>query len=224
MESSVLTLAGRDILWRTQKVSQAGNKFTITTKSREYKGCSIALAGKFQMENACLAVGIYENLCTEPDEKAVEKGLKEAFLPGRMEVLSKRPVIVIDGAQTAESAKELKYSVEEIFKYDKLILLLGLSRDKDAQAVCKELFPLADEVIVTKSSSRRAQDPHVLRGFAKGMKAKIALDSKEALGLALKSAGENDLILATGSFYLIAEVRELVLRKEKGKGKKENKP
>ena len=69
---------------------------------------------------------------------------------------------------------------------------------------------VADSIILTKSRSDRAVDPHVLRGYCKGQKAEITSDVKEALGMAFMKAKKNDLILSTGSFYVIGEVREQV--------------
>ena len=77
--------------------------------------------------------------------------------------------------------------------------------------MCAELSPLADEVIITRYSSPRSADPDMIRGYIRGKKVSMTRDVKEGLGAALSIAGENDLILATGSFYVVSEVRELVL-------------
>ncbi|MCK4852488.1 MAG: hypothetical protein KAS86_05165, partial [Candidatus Omnitrophica bacterium] len=142
---------------------------------------------------------------------AVKRGVSLAFLPGRIEVLCLRPVLVIDGAQNRESAARLKCSVERIFKQDKVIVLLGLSGDKDIRGVCAELLPLADEFILTRASVKRAADPDLIKGYIKGREVRIADDVRESLGIAFSRAGKNDLILATGSFFLISEIRELMI-------------
>ena len=71
--------------------------------------------------------------------------------------------------------------------------------------------PLADEVILTRAAVERAADPEVIRGYIKGKRTYSAVDVKEALGAAFGRAGENDMILATGSFFLIGEVRKMIL-------------
>jgi dihydrofolate synthase / folylpolyglutamate synthase len=185
------------------------------------------MPGAFQVENAAAAVAACEEFWDKEgaigakkgrsvDIEAVKRGINKAFLPGRLEVLSHGPMLVIDGAQNAASAEKLKYSVEHIFKYDRLILLLGFSRDKDIKGACGALMGLADEVIVTKSRQKRAADPEIIRGFIKDASAKITRDSREALGLAFRKAKKNDIILVAGSLYLAGEIRELALRKHKG--------
>ncbi|MFC1548913.1 bifunctional folylpolyglutamate synthase/dihydrofolate synthase [Candidatus Omnitrophota bacterium] len=211
-QNSELSLVGKDITCDMISCGVEGSTFDLITPKGEYKECRTGLLGNFQIENCATAVGICERLIDDKiDVDNFKRGIERAFIPGRMEILSRDPVILIDGAQNGESASRLKYSVEQIFKYDKLILLLGLARDKDIKNVCQELAPLASEIVLTRASVSRSADPLLIRGYLAGEKAKITSDVKEGLGVALKLAGKNDLILATGSFYVIGEVRELLV-------------
>ncbi|MBD3379878.1 MAG: bifunctional folylpolyglutamate synthase/dihydrofolate synthase [Candidatus Omnitrophica bacterium] len=213
---------GRDIQYRTSDVDENGTVFYLKTPGNAYSGLRTKMTGAFQVRNASLAAAVCEILLKGRLEPAhLSAGLYKAFLPGRLEMLAEKPSIIVDGAHDVMSASELRTSVEDIFDYDKLILVMGLSRDKDAEGILREIAPVADEIIFTRSLSPRAQDPFVLRGFVRGRKAKVTTDSKEALGAALKSAGEKDLILVMGSFYLVGEIRELILKKEKGERQKE---
>ncbi|MGB2601441.1 MAG: folylpolyglutamate synthase/dihydrofolate synthase family protein [Candidatus Omnitrophota bacterium] len=209
-----LSLVGEDITYRVKSVDTGGSTFDLRSETHEYNGCQTGLLGEFQVANCAVAVGICEKLL---DDKVnvddFKKGIKEAFIPGRMEVLSREPMVMIDGAQNGASARQLKESVEQIFRYDKLILLLGLSRDKDIKSVCDELVPLADEVVLTRAGVDRALNPELIRGYIKGREVKLTRDVTEALGTAFHLAGKNDLILATGSFFVIGEVRDLVIKK-----------
>jgi len=117
---------------------------------------------------------------------------------------------VIDGAHNKSSASRLKYSVEQILKYDKLILLIGLSKDKDIRSVCSELVPMSDEVVITRADTPRSADAGMIRGYIRGREVSMTENVKEGLGAAFNIAGENDLILATGSFFLAGEIRNLV--------------
>jgi folylpolyglutamate synthase/dihydropteroate synthase len=74
------------------------------------------------------------------------------------------------------------------------------------------LVPIAGEVIITRASGKRAADPFLVRGYIRGRRVKVTSDVTEGLGVALHMAKPRDLILATGSFYVIGEVRELVLK------------
>lgn len=217
-EDASLSLVGEDVTCSITSSTQEGNLFDITTRHAAYKSCRTTLLGGFQAFNAALAVGISEHLlgAEELDEAKLKKGIKKAFIPGRLEVLSKSPLIVIDGAQNADSARSLRKSIEQIFRYDKLILLAGLSKDKDIKGFFSELAPLASEIIITRSLSERAQDPQLIKGHLKGKRAKVTRNAKEALGAALALAGEKDLILIAGSFFLIAEVRRMILGNNTG--------
>jgi len=209
-----LSVAGRDINYDVERLDEKGGCFNIYGRDRSYEKCSTLMLGRFQAENCAVAVGICEELelagTIKMYKSAVRTAISKAYLPGRMEILSRDPLLVIDGAQNAASAAELKYSVEEIFKYDRLILLLGLSSDKDIEGVCREFSQLADEFIVTRASVKRAADPYVIKGYLRGARSVVAEDAKEALGRAFSSARKNDMILVAGSFFLIGEVKQLL--------------
>ncbi|MGD2279045.1 MAG: bifunctional folylpolyglutamate synthase/dihydrofolate synthase, partial [Candidatus Omnitrophota bacterium] len=101
------------------------------------------------------------------------------------------------------------------FRYDKLVLILGFSKDKDIKGVCGQLVPAADEIVLTKASVARAADPLLVRGYVKNKEVKITNDVKEALGRAFKLAGKGDMILAAGSFFVIGEIRKLLVGAER---------
>ena len=213
-QTADLKIVGKDITFDIKKTDSRGSLFDIYSGNNIYKGCKTNMLGSYQISNCASAVGMYEALFDDKniDKNAVKRGLEKAFIPGRTEVLCEEPLLVIDGAQNIDSAKKLKYSVEQIFKYDKLILLLGVSKDKDIAGICKELVPIADEIIITKADNGRALKPELIRGYIKGKKVHIANDTKEALGLSFMRAEQKDLILATGSFFLIGEIRKEVLK------------
>ena len=212
-EGAEMILLGEDVKWDILRCNDTGNIFDLYTRHGEYDHCASGLPGLFQIANCATAVAVCEEILgDEAEEEAFRQGIGKAFIPGRLEVVARSPLIVLDGAQNAESAEKLKYSVEQIFKYDRLILLAGLAADKDIHGFFAQLAPVADEVILTRSASRRAADPDILRGHVRGRPAVVTHDTKEALGMAFGKAGSKDLILVTGSFYVVGEVRELLLR------------
>ncbi|MFC1644026.1 bifunctional folylpolyglutamate synthase/dihydrofolate synthase [Candidatus Omnitrophota bacterium] len=211
-EGAALSVVEKDITYRPRRLDEEGSLFDIHGMKKRYEKCRTMMPGEFQITNCATAVGLCEKVLKEKDltEDAVKKGVERAFIPGRLEALCRDPLVVIDGAQNAASAQELKYSVEQIFRYDRLILLLGISQGKDIKGVCRHLAPLADEIVLTRASSERAEDPYLIRGYIKGKQIKVTTSAKEALGMALHLAGEKDMILATGSFFLIGEIRNLI--------------
>jgi dihydrofolate synthase/folylpolyglutamate synthase len=121
---------------------------------------------------------------------------------------------VLDGAHNGESAERLVTALRESFQFERLILVLGILRDKDARAMLRWLAPAADEVIVTRSASPRALEPAELAGLvqAHGAHAHQTSNIAEALSRARDLAGPNDLICVTGSLTVVGEARDLECR------------
>jgi dihydrofolate synthase/folylpolyglutamate synthase len=115
--------------------------------------------------------------------------------------------VVIDGAQNKASAKALKETIRSDFKYHELILVLGVSKDKDIKGICSELHGLADRVILTRADNPRASDPKELSGYFKGKLIYMTRSVKEAAALARKLCRRDDLILVAGSLFVAGEYR-----------------
>lgn len=215
-----LVLVGKDIHSGVISMDEKGSVFNITTRRGVYEKARTLLAGDFQPANAAVAVGVCEELFKgkEPDAATVRRGIAAAYIPGRMEILARKPLVVIDAAHNEVSAERLKYSVERIFKYGKLILIAGFSNDKDIRSMCRVIGGLTDTIILTKAALSRAADPYIVRGYFKGKDVTVTTDVKEALGLALSMARDKDMILATGSFFVIGEVRKLLAGGEEKQG------
>ncbi len=218
-ENASLSVVGKDITYDIKRLDETGSCFDVFGRSGAYEDCLTRMPGDFQPLNCAVAVGLCEELLqgASLDARKIKKGIEKAFLPGRLEIIGREPLIVIDGAQNGESARRLRSSVERIFDHGRLILLLGMSKDKDIKSVCEELAPLADSVVLTRASIERAADPLLIRGYIKGKKVTVTGDTREALGAALSRAGKNDTILATGSFFVIGEIRRMILGDGKGR-------
>ncbi len=199
---------GKDITYK--KINGA---FEIKGIFERYKNLKIRLIGEHQLINACVALGVIEALRFY-DFKVSPSALKEGFYntvwPGRCEVVSKKPLIVLDGAQNVASAKGLKETIKSNFKFKRLILVLGISKDKDIKGICNQLRDLADSAILTKANSPRAANPKDLSKYFIEMKTFLTFDVKEALSLAKKKANAKDLILVTGSLFVVGEARFLL--------------
>ncbi|MBU0683047.1 MAG: folylpolyglutamate synthase/dihydrofolate synthase family protein [Candidatus Omnitrophota bacterium] len=217
--NAVLSVVGRDINYEVKHMDQTGSSFDFYGKNSSCKNCRINMPGCFQVPNCTAALGICEYILKnrQNQKNILKKGMANTFIPGRMEVLSTKPYVLIDGAQNADSAMNLKKSVEKLFDYDKLILILGVSKDKDVEGICRNLTPIADEIILTRAVASRAMDPFLIRGYIRGKRTQVTGNVKEALGVAFNVSGKHDMILVTGSFFVISEVREMVLGRTCGK-------
>ncbi len=167
------------------------------------------LAGEHQVENAATAaialarVGI-------PVE-AIEQGIAAAVWPGRLERLSEKPEILIDGAHNPAGARALAGYLDRFYAPRRVILIYGAMRDKAVEEVCGILFPRARQVIATAPDQPRALHPEAIRNLAEHADVRIAPRLRDALEMA-RSAAEDDVIVITGSLYLVGEARALFER------------
>ena len=176
----------------------------------------ISLKGEHQRVNASTAVHVVELLrhwgCKVPDE-AIAEGLKRARWPGRFEVLQKKPVVIVDSAHNAASARVLAKTVADGYSGRTVTLVLGVSLDKDIQGMVRELKAMAARVILTKADHPRA---HAFRRdeageLFEGKEWSVTQTVNEALDLALSKAKDNDVIVVAGSVFVIAETRNRML-------------
>ncbi len=204
---------GKDILFEEVSCDDKGSLFNVSGIFGKYPMLECGLLGSHQIANAALSIGVIESLRfsgIKISEDAVRVGIKTAVWPGRLEVVSRRPLVVLDGAQNRASAKILAGAVNKIFKYEKLKLVLGVSKDKDIEGIIEELVPMSDSVIVTKSKIvERAADPALIKAMIKTSKSIITTSCvDEAMDAALSQAGPHDLILVTGSLFVVGEARK----------------
>ena len=197
---------GRDITCQKTR-----NGFSIKGIFGRYDNLKISLLGEHQLINALTAVGLIEALSffnIKIDSNSIRKGLAEAVWPGRCEAVLKKPLVILDGAQNSASVKALKETITNNFKYKKLILILGISSDKDIPGICRQLNGWADQVILTRAKSSRAESPEALAGYFKANNLSIASGVHEALRRVFKMAEAKDLILVTGSLFVVGEARD----------------
>ncbi len=220
-QDAELTVIGRDWTWEAGEANLEGQWFRVTNHESRITnhGFWIPLLGRHQLDNATVAVAAMEKLRqrgVNVPEASVGEGLRRVRWPGRLEILGRRPFVVVDCAHNADSAGKLKAALEEVFAYRRLILIFGASADKDIEGMMRELFPLAQQVIITQAKHPRAVDTGVLREKALALRPGVMVSDSvaEALGLALGVASPQDLICATGSVFVVAEVRETWAEKQ----------
>ena len=132
-----------------------------------------------------------------------------------MEVLNTRPYLVVDSAMNGDSAEKLVEALTHYFPGRKIRLIFGASSDHPVDDMLSVFLPAADQMIVTASSHNRAETPENLVAFAAklGYKATAVSNMLQALDKVLLEAGQDDLICATGSLFLVADAREAWFRR-----------
>ena len=217
---------GRDVTW--QNPGFDGNRQTLRVRGRlnSYE-LSIPLLGQYQMENAAVAVAALEVLVEKGNKisrDGIIRGLAEVNWPGRLQVLGRHPLVLVDGAHNPDSARKLSQALEHYFglsalkdkpgPYSPTVLVIGVSGDKDTTGIVSALEPLFNEVIVTRSQHPRAMAPAlVVAEFARyGVAAQVAPDVPAALKAAFDIAGNRGFIGITGSLFIVGEAIEQVRR------------
>ncbi len=216
-KSAPLEVIGENTFFRIKRTSCKGTLFHVFTPSASYPDCKTDMLGSFQAANSALAIRACEHLIKKRrfEKDLFKKALLDVYLPARLDVISCDPLILADGAQNRSSAALLADSVKEIYPGKRVILVTGVSANKDFEGFIDELNRISDKVILTKSSSPRAMDPNIMRGYISRGKSVVSYSPAEALGLAFKAAGAEDLILVCGSFYLASEIKQLLQKKIK---------
>ncbi len=203
---------GTEVTWRLKDFNTERQSFKLNGLIRNYE-LHTPLLGEYQLENAAAAVATAEVLSglgarVTPDSIGV--GLAQVRWPGRLQVLKRRPWLIIDGAHNVYSAKRLVEALRKYFSFSRAILVFGVSSDKDIAGMVAELAPLTGEVIVVSSRHPRAAKATVLADeFSKvGITPRLTENVVSAVDIALGMATPDDLICVTGSIFVIAEVMQ----------------
>ncbi|MFC1807003.1 bifunctional folylpolyglutamate synthase/dihydrofolate synthase [Candidatus Omnitrophota bacterium] len=194
------------------RVSYDKTEFDIKTPANIYRNLTTQLVGTHQAQNSALAIcaaeALGKRLGFKLKKSNVRKGLARSDIRGRFDIVSKKPVIVLDGCQNEASAQSLKKTLAQAFPRKEAILVLGVSSDKDAEAIGRVLCPVAKEVIFTQANSVRAMDSNILaqklNNFCKI--SYVCADSKDAMTFAKSLANKDDIIVVTGSLFLVGDI------------------
>jgi len=206
-----LITVGKDITWQGLSFALDGQRLRV--QGRINYELFLPLLGEHQLVNAATAVAALEVLVDKAfdiPKESVAKGLEQVSWPGRFQILRRRPLLVVDGGHNIGAARQLTQSIKQYLDFERAILVMGTSQDKDVASLVAELAPLFDEVIVTRSRHPRALALAPLAAaFARhGIKARLADDVTSALSQALALAGERDLVCVAGSLFVVGEAME----------------
>jgi dihydrofolate synthase/folylpolyglutamate synthase len=200
-----------------QGFSSEGQDFRLRTPRGSY-GLRLPLLGRHQLENAATAVLALESLAGHGlaiPEPALRRGLQEVRWPARLEIIRRRPLVVLDGAHNVDSVRRLCQALEEYLSYSRAIVVAGFSADKDIGAIAAELerLPRLARVIATCSPHPRAA-PAVAVAAAfleREIETTWEEDVPAALEVALSLAAPEDMVCIMGSLFVAAEARRHIL-------------
>jgi len=187
----------------------------LSTEQSRFEHLAVPLMGEHQAVNCGLALAMLDKLKARgfpfDDAKAVE-GLAKLKLPGRLEVVSRDPHVIIDGAHNAASVQCLIRGIGQHIPYDSMVVVFGCNCDKDVDGMLEQISLGADKVIFTKARNNpKSSLPEELAAIYTeryGKMAQVAQTFTEAMSIAIRAISREDLITITGSFYLIGEAKQ----------------
>ncbi len=188
-----------------------GYKFEFRSEKEKYS-YSPQLLGLHQGKNAAMAIVVAEQLSKNwkrlKKEKII-KGIESCRWEGRLDIISRRPLILLDGAHNEEGGWALRAFIQDCIS-SPLILVFAMMRDKEIEKIADILFPLAKKIIITRFPYFRAASPEDIKSRTKKYKELLLLepDPKKAINLALQLANPEDSILVAGSLYLVGEIKK----------------
>ncbi len=214
-QGAVLVPVERECRWALETADLYGQTFTIEAKWGEYQ-LRTPLLGGHQLENcatALVAIQVLNELGFTVSRASLSKGFRSVRWPARLEVLSREPLVVADGAHNPYSAGKLSDSLRDYFDFQRLTYVVGVSADKNVPDIAAELVRGADLVVVTRSRHPRAASLDDLAdAFGVTGVELVQVDGVEAaLEYARSRSEKRDLIVVTGSLFVAAEARETVL-------------
>ncbi len=197
-----------------------GGHFNYQGIHRRFWDLTVNLHGPHQIINAVTALAameVLDELGYVVSNEAMINGLNRVEWPGRLEMVCSSPRVFLDGAHNPAGALVLKESLQKEFEYRRLILIVGIMKDKNYKFILRTLAPLADHLILTQPNIPRAASPELLQKALErnGKKAEIVQDVQKAIDRGLSIASSEDLLCITGSLYTVGEARAYFLPKEK---------
>lgn len=196
-------------------------KVSMELYEKSYSDVEISMVGRHQAENLKTALATLEILrksgAVKLDREALYEGLKRARQPGRFEVISEDPLVIIDGAHNEAGAQALQETMAQHFAGKKILLVAGILADKEIDSIVKFLTKITDHIIVTELDNPRKLAAEKLAEHVAdfGVAAEAVSDVEAAVHRAKELADGYDVILFAGSLYLIGDVRRL-WRNERG--------
>ena len=213
VKGSPLYQVDKDFTYRLQSVSLEGTVFSYKSPWRELADVRASLLGRHQARNAALALAARELMPLPFRERAAREGLLRTRWPGRLELSSRRPLVLVDGAHNPDGVLVLRTALQELLGGRRLHLVIGILADKAVDEILGVLVPLATAgVIITAPQNPRAADPNLVAELAGRYAGEVPVEVIPDVDLAVKTAVSRtrpeEALCVCGSLYTVSEARE----------------
>jgi dihydrofolate synthase/folylpolyglutamate synthase len=208
-------------MWKRRSLKQWTQEFVIQGSFKEYS-VKTSLLGKHQGQNIAVAIAAVEQMqmqgvyVTDTD---MYEGIAAASHPGRMELVSEDPCIILDGAHNPDGMRMLASTLNDDFSSYNVILVLGVLKEKDIKTMISIIAPKTGTIIVTKSKNPRASHPAVLKqmieAFDTSKTVYVEDTIPKAIDHARRIATKKDMICVSGSLFTVGEARSYLLSRTK---------
>jgi dihydrofolate synthase/folylpolyglutamate synthase len=207
-----LKVLGKDFSYRVKSVSLDATEFDYSGTS-SYSGLRSPLLGRHQAFNASCAIAAvecFQELGYRIPENAVRAGIADAEWPGRLEIMHRNPLVIVDGAHNPDGAKSLRAALRDLLPGKKPVFVLGILADKDFRRMISLLAPIASRMVFCRPSTPRAADPEVLAQEARKAgcsNVEVIPRVADAVRSAISVSGHGGTVIITGSLYTAGEAR-----------------
>lgn len=217
-QKAPFTLVGEDVTFELISQTQEGQTFRLAEKENAPMILRTGLLGRHQMENAATAYAALKivNRAGLPiGEDAIREGFAAARWPGRFEIFSGDPTVVLDGAHNRHSAEMLADTVRDVFPGQKVTLVFGASEDKDIGGMFDVLLPVVNDIYLVRADHPRAADPAKMAALLGNAACPVQQvpSVEDVFPLLSEYAGKDRVVLVTGSLYLVGHFRRLWFQK-----------
>lgn len=213
-ENAVLYTMPDDFGYNLNAFGFDGQYFDYESANAEISNIYLPLLGAHQPQNASLAIAAA--LHNGIDEQAIRKGIAEVMWSGRIELFSREPLILIDGAHNVESMTALRNALLDYFPDRKIVAVLGMLADKEREQAMAVILPHISKAVITRPPNDRAGDWQKLANIAEAynVPAECIEDISEAVKRGKELQGKGELLVISGSLYLIADARACLLEEK----------
>ncbi len=204
------------ILGKNFKVRRQGaGEFSYYGIENTWHNMHTPLLGHYQVANAALAIAACELLNKDKAEisrKNIQDGLSKTRWPGRLEIVSDNPLVILDGAHNLIAARNLAKYLSENLAHRRITLVVGILDDKPYEAMLKSLLPVCSQVIITRAKTERALAPQRLYTAAKKIISDVTMIPEVAAAArqAIETASPDNVICIAGSLYVVGEAKEAI--------------
>lgn len=216
---STLYLLGEQFSYEQIEAQEDRQSFRFRGPFRSIEPLEISLNGAHQVANAALSIMALEVLrqynALLVDDDQLNEGLRSAAWPGRLEMVTREPRILLDGAHNPEGAQTLAAALKSTYSYNRAHVMMGMLENKNHTETIKHILPIADSLIVTEPDFRKKMSAESFASIVREIAAEtgssvnliVEPDWRAALDKLKQLIAEGDLGVVTGTLYLISDVR-----------------